>query len=199
MNLWFCFLFHLKKILTKEIVLEWRTSKGKCPVIVIGEITNIEISGVIWGWIVCVHVCVCVCVCVCLLSCVWLFVTHGLSPARLFCPWDSPDKNTGAGCRFLLQGIFPTQRLNLCLLHWQAHSLWLVQCGKPNLGIKSLKWLVQTLHLYAHKVTITIVWQTFFDLLIVSQSIDQQNYFNVYLFTYLLCTYVYLFTYLLHI
>ena len=147
----------------------------------------------------CMCSCVCVCVCVCLLSCVWLFVTHGLSPARLFCPWDSPDKNTGAGCRFLLQGIFPTQRLNLCLLHWQAHSLWLVQCGKPNLGIKSLKWLVQTLHLYAHKVTITIVWQTFFDLLIVSQSIDQQNYFNVYLFTYLLCTYVYLFTYLLHI
>ena len=58
-----CFLFHLKhKILTKEIVLEWRTSKGKCPVIVIGEITNIEISGVIWGWFVCVCVCVCVCV-----------------------------------------------------------------------------------------------------------------------------------------
>ena len=36
---------------------------------------------------------------------------------------DSPDKNTGAGCHALLQKIFPTPGLNLCLLHllhWQA-------------------------------------------------------------------------------
>ena len=29
----------------------------------------------------------------------------------------SPGKNTGVGCHFLLQGIFPTQGWNLCLLH----------------------------------------------------------------------------------
>ena len=34
---------------------------------------------------------------------------HGLWPARLLCPWDSPGKNTGVGCHFLLQGIFLTQ------------------------------------------------------------------------------------------
>ena len=28
-------------------------------------------------------------------------------------------KNIGVGCHFLLQGIFPTQGLNLHLLHWQ--------------------------------------------------------------------------------
>ena len=48
------------------------------------------------------------------------------------CPWHFPGKeawvqgSTGAGCHFLLQGIFPTQRLNLCLLHllhWQVDSL----------------------------------------------------------------------------
>ena len=33
----------------------------------------------------------------------------------------SPGKNTGVGCHFLLQGIFPTQGLNPHLLHWQAH------------------------------------------------------------------------------
>ena len=33
---------------------------------------------------------------------------HGLSLPRLLCPWDSPGKNTGVGCHFLLQGIFPT-------------------------------------------------------------------------------------------
>ena len=28
---------------------------------------------------------------------------HGLQPTRLPRPWDSPDKNTGVGCHFLLQ------------------------------------------------------------------------------------------------
>ena len=37
---------------------------------------------------------------------------HELQPARLLCPWDSPAKNTGVGCHFLLQGIFPTQGSN---------------------------------------------------------------------------------------
>ena len=33
-------------------------------------------------------------------------------------PWDFPGKNTGVGCCFLLQGIFPTQRSNLHLLYF---------------------------------------------------------------------------------
>ena len=41
---------------------------------------------------------------------------HGLQSARLLCAWDSSGKNTGVGCRFLLPGIFPTQRSNLDLL-----------------------------------------------------------------------------------
>ena len=44
---------------------------------------------------------------------------HGLQPARLLCPWDSPGKNTGVGCHSLLQGIFPTQRSNLSLLNYR--------------------------------------------------------------------------------
>ena len=35
----------------------------------------------------------------------------------LLCPWDSPGKNTGVGCHFLLQWIFQTQGSNLGLLH----------------------------------------------------------------------------------
>ena len=42
---------------------------------------------------------------------------HGLYPARLLCPWNSPGKNTDVGCHSLLQGIFPTQVLNLGLPH----------------------------------------------------------------------------------
>ena len=37
---------------------------------------------------------------------------HGLQPARLLCPWNSPSKNTGVGSYSLLQGIFLTQGLN---------------------------------------------------------------------------------------
>ena len=36
--------------------------------------------------------------------------------ARLLCPWNFPDKNTGLNCHFFLQGIFRTQGLNLCVL-----------------------------------------------------------------------------------
>ena len=38
-------------------------------------------------------------------------------PARLFCAWNFPGKNTGMGCQSLLQGIFLTQGMNPCLLH----------------------------------------------------------------------------------
>ena len=35
-----------------------------------------------------------------------------LPPHDLYSPWDSPGQNTGVGGLSLLQGIFPTQRLN---------------------------------------------------------------------------------------
>ena len=59
------------------------------------------------------------------LSRVQLFATPWAAkePARLFCPWDFPVKNTGVGCRFLLKGILPTQGKTLPLLHWQVDSL----------------------------------------------------------------------------
>ena len=68
------------------------------------------------------------------LSHIRLFGTRGLEPTRLLCPWDSPAKNTGVGCHFLLQGIFPTQGSSphlLHVLHWLEGSLPLVPPGKP--------------------------------------------------------------------
>ena len=59
---------------------------------------------------------------------------HGLLPTRLICPWNSPGKNTGVGCHFLLQGIFLTQGWNLlllCLLHWQVDYFPLSHLGSP--------------------------------------------------------------------
>ena len=55
---------------------------------------------------------------------------NGLLPSRLLFLWDSPGKNTGVDCHFLLQGIFPTLELNLWLLgllHWQAGTLPLLK------------------------------------------------------------------------
>ena len=68
-------------------------------------------------------------------SCLTLCDPLDFSPARVLCPWDSPGKTTGLGCHALLQGIFPTQRLNPCLLsllHWPTGSLPLAPPGKPN-------------------------------------------------------------------
>ena len=61
-----------------------------------------------------------------------------LLSTSLLCPWDFPGKNIGVGCHFLLQRIFPTQRPNPNLLHWQADSLPLSHQGSPshNLLIK---------------------------------------------------------------
>ena len=58
---------------------------------------------------------------------------RGLQAARLLCLWNFPGKNTGAGCHFLLQGIFPTQGSNpclLCLLHWQTGFFTTAPPGK---------------------------------------------------------------------
>ena len=48
-----------------------------------------------------------------------LCATHRWQPTRLRHPWYSPGKNTGVGCHFLLQGIFPTQESNPGLLHFR--------------------------------------------------------------------------------
>ena len=60
---------------------------------------------------------------------VQLFVTP--QPARLLCPWDSPGKNTGVGCHFLLQGIFLIQGLNPGLLHSRQILDQLSHQGSP--------------------------------------------------------------------
>ena len=77
----------------------------------------------------------CVCVCVCPQSCP--------TPCN-HTDWDFPGKNAGAGCHFLLQGIFLTQGSNPCLLHllrWQVDSLPLVQ-GLSGLLSSTQKWTV---------------------------------------------------------
>ena len=92
--------------------------------------------------------------CVCMLSsfsCVWLFLTlwtiswpgssvHGILSG----------KNTGVGCHALLQGIFPTQRMNLCLLRL-LHCRWILYSwanGKAH-NIRHIQW-TDTWFLHTH-------------------------------------------------
>jgi len=51
------------------------------------------------------------------LSRVQLFATLWTVAPRLLRPWDSPGRNTGVGCHFLVQEIFPTQGSNPGLPH----------------------------------------------------------------------------------
>ena len=75
------------------------------------------------------------CVCSRSLSCVQLFAAP---EPRLLWPWTFPGKNTGVGCPFLLQGIFPTQGSNPCLLHcrWILSKVYEIEFTRAQLKIK---------------------------------------------------------------
>ena len=101
------------------------------------------------------------------LSHVPLFETHGPWCTRLLCQWDFSGKNTGVGCHFLLQKIFPTQGSNLhvlCLLHWQVGSLPLSYLCGP---VCELPHTFKDLHKEAH-----------------TRLVDTHNAFRVYLKRY---------------
>ena len=73
-------------------------------------------------------------------SCVWLCNPTDCSPPGSSVHWDSPGKNTGVGCHALLQGIFPTQRSNLGLLHRRWTPYHLSHQGSPRI----LEWVAYT-------------------------------------------------------
>ena len=64
---------------------------------------------------------------------------HTRQPTRLPCPWDSPGKNTGVGCHFLLQRIFPTQGLNPGLLYCRQTLYHLSHQGSPSICLATAK------------------------------------------------------------
>ena len=80
---------------------------------------------------------------------------HRRQPTRLPCPWDSPGKNTGAGCHFLLQcvKVKSLSRVRLLATPWTAayqappsvgfsrQQIWSASMGKTDLE-KKLEWLI---------------------------------------------------------
>ena len=80
-------------------------------------------------------------------SCVRLFAIPkrsliSLQPTRLLCLQDFPGQNTGVGCHFLLQGIFPTRGSNPALPHCRWILCQLSHKGgysSPILLVESIK------------------------------------------------------------
>ena len=64
-------------------------------------------------------------------SCPTLCDPMDFRPPGSFVHGVSPGKSTGVGCRFLLQGIFPTQGWNLGLLHCRQTPYRLSHQGGP--------------------------------------------------------------------
>ena len=65
----------------------------------------------------------------------WSILSDSLRPHGLYNPWNSPGQNTGVGSHSLLQGIFPTQKLNQGLLHCRQILYQLSNQGSPYIGI----------------------------------------------------------------
>ena len=64
---------------------------------------------------------------------------HGLKPARLLRPWNSPGKNTGVASHSLLQGILPTQGSKPGFLHCRQNLYHLSHQGSLYFQIKTGK------------------------------------------------------------
>ena len=96
---------------------------------------------------------------------------RGLQPTRLLHPWDSPGKNTGVGCHFLLQGIFPTQGSNAGLPHWRQTLKPLSHQGSPNKAVnccKNFKGQFGTIYPWCFSSVLKKNWPLFVWILLLS-------------------------------
>ena len=109
------------------------------PLYEIGTVLAIPTSGLLFRGLIEI-VCKCILAtshylrryCAQTLSCVQLFETPWTVPCQAPLSMGFSWQEYWSGCPFLLQGIFPTQGLNLHLLHllhWQANSLPLCHLG----------------------------------------------------------------------
>ena len=92
------------------------------------------------------------------------FVTHGLQPTGLLCPWASSGKNIRLDCHALLQGLFPIQKLNpylQCVLHCRQLLYPLSNLRSPLAHFSSVPslshvWLFATPWTAAHQASLSI-------------------------------------------
>ena len=65
---------------------------------------------------------------------------HGRQPTRLPRPWDSPGKNTGVGCHFLLQCVKVKSESEVAQLCPTLHDP--MDCSPPGSSVHGMKAIV---------------------------------------------------------
>ena len=74
---------------------------------------------------------------------------HRQQPTRLLCPWDSPDKNTGVGCHFLL----PTLSRELLILNLEDSNFKVHKYSTRYMGFRAILTTIQ-IHTFCHYMTL---------------------------------------------
>ena len=94
-----------------------------------------------------------------LVSRVRLFVTPWTVAHQALCPRNSPGKNTGVGCHFLLQGIFLTQGLNLGLPYCRQTLYQLSHQGRRYCWYPGV-YIYIYIYIYIHIYIYILYWST---------------------------------------
>ena len=109
-----------------------------------------------------------------LLSCVQLSATLGTVPCQVILSMGFSRQQHWSG---VLQGIFPTQGLNLCLLHWQANPLPPSHLGSP-VGFTELYYWTLRL-LLAVKINVTNDNFAYITLYVCGSILQEVRYLQV--------------------
>ena len=105
---------------------------------------------------------------------------HGLQPARLLDPWNSPGQNTGVGSHSILQGIFPAQGLNPGLLHcW-----WILYCLSHREALKTMEPVTQSHVTYSQFSHLFLVGENWLNQLLRGKVL----FHHFFLLSYLICS-----------
>ena len=119
------------------------------------------------------------------LSCVWLLAAPWtVAHQAPLCPRNFPGKNTGEGCHFLPQGIFPIQEWNLCLLH-HLGSPYIEARRKEIMVLNILLWIWDYRWLYFYLYFPIVIREFFF--FSASQLYLKTEIFKVYINLFFLC------------
>ena len=96
--------------------------------------------------------------------------SHRWQPTRLPCPWDSPSKNTGVGCHFLLQCMRVKSESEVTQLCPTLHDP--LDCSPPGSSVhgifqtRVLEWgaIALSISLSSLRIILKIEWQLLRDL-----------------------------------
>ena len=83
---------------------------------------------------------------------------HRRQPTRLCCPWDSPGKNTGVGCHFLLQCMKVKSKSEIAQLCLTLHDP--MDCSLPGSSVhgifqaRVLEWVAIAFSIYSLEASI---------------------------------------------